>query len=299
MSMHSVPPTSAPALLEARDVVQELGRGELRQRILHGVSLRVRKGELVALTGTSGSGKSTFLYILGALDRPVSGKVFYRGHDLTAMRDDDRARFRGQNLGYIFQFHFLLSELSVEENVALPSRRHGLSPKQALANAHAALRTLGLERFARRMPTQLSGGQQQRVAIARAIAHRPALILADEPTGSLDSHNAAAVFAALQHLARANATAIVMVTHDPTLAAACDRWVTLADGRVIEDRVRQAGAPAQPMRPAAFANLQRSAENLAQYIGSAERADDETIVLRPKIEDDDLAETRLWTGRRP
>ena len=263
------------ALLRCQDVHQMLGRGEHLSHVLHGVSLDVHAGEFVALTGSSGSGKSTLLYICGALDKPTSGQVFFQGQEMTSMPDNARATFRGRHLGYIFQFHFLLPEFTVIENVALPLERQGLPSASCKKAAMDALEVLGLTGLAGRRPTQLSGGQQQRVAIARAIVHKPALLLADEPTGSLDSRNAAAVFWALEHLTRAFGTAVVMVTHDPSLAASCDRWVTLADGRIVGEKRRGELVDSKPASTEA-----ETSRRFNELLELAEEADAETVVMR-------------------
>jgi ABC-type lipoprotein export system ATPase subunit len=268
------------ALLEARGLVRVLGRGELEQRVLFGVSVQIDRGEFVALTGPSGSGKSTLLYLLGALDQPDEGEVLFDGKSLTTMGEEERATFRGRHLGYVFQFHFLLPEFDVLENVAVPMLRQGWSDADATARATAALEELGLAELRRRRPGQLSGGQQQRVAIARAIAHRPDLILADEPTGALDSKNAATVVAALRHLSSTRKTTIVMVTHDSELAAVCDRRVTLADGVVAQDSKypREQAAPSR--RDLSSLASDMTGEHLAAMIQLAEEADAQTVVMR-------------------
>ena len=223
-------------VIETRDLCRVLeGRTAAPQIILEDVSLSVRRGQFVALTGASGSGKSTLLYLLGALDRPSSGHVWLEGLDVSRLDDDDRAALRNQCIGFVFQFHFLLPEFTVLENVVLPALRCGaLSPTEAEARGYAMLELLGLQDFWRRRPGQLSGGEQQRVSIARALVNDPALLLADEPTGNLDSRNAALVFEILAGLAREGRT-VVMVTHATELAAATDRQIMLKDGRVIAD----------------------------------------------------------------
>jgi lipoprotein-releasing system ATP-binding protein len=228
----------APAgdiLLEARDLVRDLGEAGSKTRVLHGVSIGIRRGELLALTGHSGSGKSTLLYLLGAIDRPDSGTVLFEDVDLGALDDDERAAFRGAKLGFVFQFHFLLPEFSIAENIALPMLRNGVSADDAMDRARAALDWVGLADYAHRRPGQLSGGQAQRAAVARATAHDPKLILADEPTGSLDTKNADAVFKLLSSLARERGSTVVVVTHDTDLAATCDRHIAMRDGRVLDD----------------------------------------------------------------
>lgn len=229
---------SKAPILQARDVVRKLGPA--RQTILHGISLDIADGEFVALTGASGSGKSTLLYLLGALDRPDSGSLLWRGRDLVGLDDDERAEFRNENLGFVFQFHFLLPEFSVLENVSLPMRRRGDRRADAEARARETLGRLGLAELEGRRPHQLSGGQQQRVAIARAVAHGPQVLLADEPTGNLDSANAAAVFGMLRALVEEQGTTVVVVTHDTGFAAQARRRIVLKDGVIVED-LRAAG----------------------------------------------------------
>jgi len=219
-------------VLEAHHLSRVLG-DEVKQTILDDVSLAIDHGELVALTGASGSGKSTLLYLLGLLDRPTGGRLLLDGVDVSGLDDDARADLRNHHLGYVFQFHFLLPELTVLENVSLPLRRRGLARADADDRAHAALVSLSLAELDGRKPSQLSGGQQQRVSIARAIAGEPAIVLADEPTGNLDSKNAEAVFAIFTELARARGATVVMVTHERSFAAAADRRLELKDGRLV------------------------------------------------------------------
>jgi lipoprotein-releasing system ATP-binding protein len=237
----------APAegtIIHARHLVRTLRSASApEQTILADISLSVRRSEFVALTGSSGSGKSTLLYLLGALDRPTSGTLWLDGTEVTKLADDDRAAFRNERLGFVFQFHFLLPEFSVVENVALPMLRRGeMSRSEATDRAYEAICLLGLGPLSRRRPSQLSGGQQQRVSIARAVANDPALILADEPTGNLDSKNAELVFEIFMHLAQTQARSIVMVTHDAGFAARADRQVKLKDGRIVSDSLRPSGS---------------------------------------------------------
>jgi lipoprotein-releasing system ATP-binding protein len=217
----------------SRIIRNEAGRDAT---ILSDVSLSVNHGEFLALTGASGSGKSSLLYLLGLLDRPSSGRLSVNGVDAAAMSDDDRARLRRNWLGFVFQFHFLLPELTVLENVALPIRRsRGLEFSRAKQIARVTLDELGLGTLVDRRPGQLSGGQQQRVAIARAVANEPLIVLADEPTGSLDSANASSVFELFAELARSRRTTVIMVTHEARFADLAARRVELRDGRVIAD----------------------------------------------------------------
>ncbi|MFI5301970.1 MAG: ABC transporter ATP-binding protein, partial [Polyangiales bacterium] len=195
------PPSEGPTVTPRADVIAEtrglykvLFAGATPTTILHGIDVSIARGEFVALTGASGSGKSTLLYLLGALDRQTSGEIWIDGMEMGALDDDERAAFRNERLGFVFQFHFLLPELNTLENVTLPMIRRGVARTEAEDRAYETLAMLGLETLWDRMPGQLSGGQQQRVSIARAIANSPSIVLADEPTGNLDSHNAALVF---------------------------------------------------------------------------------------------------------
>ncbi len=224
---------SAP-ILEARAVVRDLSNGAVTARILDGIDLAVHPGEFVALTGMSGSGKSTLLYLLGALDKPTAGQILIDGQDATLLDDDDRARLRAAKLGFVFQFHFLLPEFTVLENAMLPYQRRTRDRDAARASAGEALEQVGLSELARRKPHQLSGGQQQRVSIARALANRPTILLADEPTGNLDSKNGEAVMQAFEGLVARGLT-VVMVTHAEEFAARCSRRVQMKDGRIVSD----------------------------------------------------------------
>lgn len=240
MNAHQPSALAAPghdAVVVTRDVGRTLQSGAApAQTILNGVSLSLRRAELVVLTGPSGSGKSTLLYLLGALDRPTTGRIWLDGTDVTHLPDDERAAFRNERLGFVFQFHFLLSEFSVLDNVALPMLRRGdVSRSEARERAYRALCVLGLGELYSRRPSQLSGGQQQRVSIARAVANDPVLILADEPTGNLDSKNAEMVFGIFKRLVAEQQRSIVMVSHDPNFASRADRRIELKDGRIEFD----------------------------------------------------------------
>jgi len=218
-------------VLEARRVVRTLGDA-VKQEILHGIDLSVERGEFVALTGHSGSGKSTLLYLLGALDRPTSGSILIDGVDAGALDDGARGRLRNEKLGFVFQFHFLLPEFTAAENVMIPMLRRGVPEPEARSRAMAALRDVDLPGFFERRPGKLSGGQQQRVAIARAVANRPEIVLADEPTGNLDSENGERVIDLLARLNREQGMTVVMVTHDPDFAQRASRRLVLKDGRL-------------------------------------------------------------------
>jgi len=200
------------------------------------VSLAVGPGEFVAITGPSGSGKSSLLYLLGLLDRPSEGRVLLNGRDTARMSDDALAAARLSRLGFVFQFHFLLPEFTALDNVLLPMRRLGqLSETEQHERARGLLEALGLADAAAKYPDQLSGGMRQRVAIARALANDPAVLLADEPTGNLDTKNASAVFDIFAALAGSGGRSVVVVTHDQDLAARASRRIRLVDGRVADD----------------------------------------------------------------
>ena len=239
---HRVHAKGAPAeeiIVETRGVYRFLGgAGVAEQIILHDISLQITRGEFIALTGASGSGKSTLLYLIGALDRPSEGEIWLDGVESSSLDDDARAAFRNERLGFVFQFHFLPPEFTVLENVALPMFRRGVTRTDAEERAYDVLERLGLADLWKRRPGQLSGGQQQRVSIARAVANDPAIILADEPTGNLDSKNGALGFEIFGDLARTSGRTIIMVTHDASFAERADRQITLRDGRVFAD-VRQ------------------------------------------------------------
>ena len=204
------------------------------------VSLTIQAGEFVAITGPSGSGKSTLLYLLGALDRPTRGEVRIAGASTTPMGDPQLARLRNAKVGFVFQFHFLLPELTAVDNVALPLQVAGMARAQAREQALQLLGRVDLTNRAMHRPHELSGGQQQRVAIARALANAPAVLLGDELTGNLDSANSALVYEWLREQNRAHGQTIVLVTHDQALAAQADRTVVLVDGKIVKDE-RRAG----------------------------------------------------------
>jgi lipoprotein-releasing system ATP-binding protein len=225
----------ADIIVEAQHLTRTLV-GEVAATLVSDASLTIRRGEFVAITGASGSGKSSLLYLLGLLDRPTGGTVRLHGQDTAALDDDERAALRRAELGYVFQFHFLLPEFTVAENVMLPMQRLGRLPDDAIeARALDLLASFGLADQARKLPRQLSGGQSQRVAIARALANDPLLILADEPTGNLDSLSSANVQMILKDLAHTYGRAIAVVTHDRDFAAAADRTIIMQDGRIIRD----------------------------------------------------------------
>ena len=225
---------NAPApLLTAEGITKTLPEGVT---LVSDISLTVERGEFVAITGPSGSGKSSLLYLLGLLDRPSAGRILLEGRDTAALSPPDVAALRLARLGFVFQFHFLLPEFTALDNVLIPIRRRGaLNRPAAEARARVLLDALGLGAAADKLPEQLSGGMRQRVAIARALANDPVLLLADEPTGNLDTRNAAAVFDIFARLAGDEGRAVLVVTHDAELARRATRRVHLVDGRVVSD----------------------------------------------------------------
>ena len=220
------------ALIEARDVSKVLS-GVVPVTLVQGITLSIMPREFVAITGPSGSGKSSLLYLLGLLDLPTSGDVLIDGRSTTVMTEEERAEVRLVRIGFVFQFHFLLPEFTITENVALPMRALGrLSPRAAAARADELL---GLGDHCHKTPDQLSGGQRQRVAVARALANDPPVILADEPTGSLDTQATAQVFDILRDLVTLHGKTVVAVTHDLALAAKMQRRIHVVDGRLAAD----------------------------------------------------------------
>lgn len=219
-------------LIEARGVTKIL-RETVQVRLVEDISLSIMAREFVAITGPSGSGKSSLLYLLGLLDLPSFGDVLIDGRSTSAMSEDERAEVRLSRIGFVFQFHFLLPEFSITENVALPMRARGrLSPRAITARAEELLASLGLGDHRHKMPDQLSGGQRQRVAVARALANDPPAILADEPTGSLDTQATSQVFGILRDLVAVHGKTVVAVTHDLDLAAQMHRRIHIVDGRL-------------------------------------------------------------------
>jgi putative ABC transport system ATP-binding protein len=216
-------------------VVKEFALGEASVRALDGLTLELAPGTFTAIVGRSGSGKSTLLNLAAGLDRPTSGEVFLAGQPLSRLGDDEITRLRRERVGVVYQFFHLLPTLQVRENVALPLLLEGVPESQALARAGALLAEVGLEPRARARPHTLSGGELQRAAVARALVHEPALVLADEPTGNLDTRSAAQVVDLLASLVRRHGATLVLVTHSAEASAAADRVITLSDGRVVSD----------------------------------------------------------------
>jgi lipoprotein-releasing system ATP-binding protein len=219
------------SFLEARGVTKSYPMASGRLEILKGIDLTIEKGEAISIVGASGAGKSTLLHILGTLDRPTLGKVFHRGLDLTKMNDDDVAKHRNQTMGFVFQFHHLLAEFSALENVAMPLRIAGEMPQSALRVAEEQLVALGLKDRLHHRPNELSGGEQQRVAIARSIVRKPEILFADEPTGNLDTQNAARIQDLMFELHQRLGLTLVVVTHDQAFAGRFPRALRMRDGQ--------------------------------------------------------------------
>ena len=219
-------------IVETHDLTKVYGDGA-EVRALDGVDLAIRRGEMVAVMGPSGSGKSTLLNMLGALDRPTSGRVLVNGQDLATIKDVDR--FRARTVGFVFQFYNLLPTLTARENIEIPMQGQPISRGKRRQRAEELLHLVGLGDRLHHQPAQLSGGERQRVAIARALANEPAMLLADEPTGNLDSQSGMEVMELLQKINRERAMTVLLVTHDPRVARTAQRILSMQDGRIVDD----------------------------------------------------------------
>jgi lipoprotein-releasing system ATP-binding protein len=230
---------SAKVSLSCDRIERYLGEGEERVHALRGVSLEVQAGSVHAVVGPSGCGKSTLLYVLGLLDSPDGGKVVIESEPVSHLSDDELARRRNKFIGFIFQFHFLMEDFTAQENVMIPMRKLGeLSDTLMHARAAELLEAVGLGDKLRRPSRHLSGGEQQRVAIARALANNPRVILADEPTGNLDTANSDRAFELLQNIVQQGGNALLLATHNPVIAEACDWIHEMTDGRIVASHPR-------------------------------------------------------------
>ena len=238
-------PGPAVELLHVSKTYRE---GDSERAVLSDVSVAIEPGEIAVLVGRSGSGKSTLLNLIAGIDRPTSGRVVVDGTDLTALDEDARTRFRRRRIGFVFQFFNLIPLLTVLENLLLPLELNGIAGTAGVARARGLLDRVGLGGRGASLPDRLSGGEQQRVAIARALVHDPALILADEPTGTLDAETATGVLALLDGLAREAGKTVVMVTHSREVVGVADRIFALQRGRLVEQAATAARAAADPLR---------------------------------------------------
>jgi len=218
------------SILRCEKLSKTYVEGKMRTPVLHEINLTVQPKERVAIVGSSGSGKSTLLHLLGGLDKPTSGEVWVNGQALSSMNDNDLSAMRNQNLGFIYQFHHLLPEFTAIENVMMPLMLRKMQVAEAYDQARLVLAAVGLEHRLVHRPAELSGGERQRTAIARALVTKPICLLADEPTGNLDRHNASEIYQLMLELNQSLATSLLIVTHDSNLAAKMDRVLTIEDG---------------------------------------------------------------------
>ena len=223
------------AVLEVKELTKKYGQGESEVIALDQVSFSVERGEFVAIIGASGSGKSTLMNMIGGIDHPTSGSVVIEGNDISSMNEDELAVFRRRNLGIIYQFYNLIPTLTAEENIALPWKLDGR--KENKKRLTEMVHMLGLEKRAKHLPGQMSGGQQQRVSIGRALINEPAFILADEPTGNLDSKTSKEILDILKYANRKYNQTILLVTHDEKIALQAGRIITIGDGKIVKDEV--------------------------------------------------------------
>jgi lipoprotein-releasing system ATP-binding protein len=220
-------------MITVKDLHKSFPMGEQTLTVLRGIDLTIERGELIAVVGASGAGKSTLLHILGLLDRPTRGTVCFEGQDLFQLSEAAQAEFRNRRIGFVFQFHHLLPEFTALENACMPALIQRRQPEEVRQEAIGILKDVGLGPRLQHKPGELSGGEQQRVAVARALLQKPDLVLADEPTGNLDTHTGEALFALMRELNKARGTTFVIVTHNDKLSAQADRILHMQDGQII------------------------------------------------------------------
>lgn len=220
-------------MIQVTDLHKSFPMGEQTLPVLKGINLTIQRGELIAVVGASGAGKSTLLHILGLLDRPTKGTVQFEGQNLFGFSESAQAEFRNKRIGFVFQFHHLLPEFTALENACMPALIQRRQPNEVENEAMAILKEVGLGERLHHKPGELSGGEQQRVAVARALLQKPDLVLADEPTGNLDTHTGEALFSLMRELNKARGTTFVIVTHNDKLSAQADRIVHMQDGQII------------------------------------------------------------------
>ena len=269
-------------VIEIRDITKVYQMGEVKVHALGGVSLDVYSGEIMTIMGPSGSGKSTMMNILGCLDQPTSGTYLLEGDDISHLHDDELAAIRNRNIGFVFQTFNLLARTTALQNVTLPLIYSGVARSERRARAREALESVGLDHRLDHLPTELSGGQQQRVAIARALVNNPSIILADEPTGNLDSKSGAEVMGVLQELNRKRGMTVILVTHDPVIAQHTERIVHLYDGLITENETVENPLVAQPEGDAPDdAEVAPSAREMADEDKSGPARDGGVPILEP------------------
>jgi len=270
-------------VIELRDICKVYEMGEVQVHALRGVSLQVSKGEIMTIMGPSGSGKSTMMNIIGCLDQPTSGSYFLEGQNVSHLHDDELAAIRNIRIGFVFQTFNLLARTSALQNVTLPLIYAGVPRSERRARAQAALETVGLGHRLDHQPTELSGGQQQRVAIARSLVGDPSIILADEPTGNLDSKSGAEVMAILQELNRNQGITVILVTHDPIIARHSERIIHLYDGQISHTELIEQRLTA--MRPGDDAvQLEQATDSMSQSPSGAVAAGPLPVAAHPGIE---------------
>lgn len=228
-------PAEVDYIVESKEVVKVYDTGSVRVNALRGIDLRVSKGEMVAIMGPSGCGKTTLLNCLSGLDDVTSGNAFIEGTDLAKMKDDQRTEYRAKNMGFVFQFYNLLPVLTAVENVEMVLLLSGIRPKEARRKAEEALAVVGLKGLEKHRPSQLSGGERQRVTMARALVNEPKIVWADEPTGDLDKANSNEVMSLMRSLNDRLKMTLIIVTHDPDVAAKCKRIIHMEDGKIVKD----------------------------------------------------------------